>query len=416
MISRWAFLTWLLGAGIISAQTLNITPPRALADQAPLIRATGLQPNEHVKIRAELADGLDHAWRSEAEFIADAEGVVDVSQQAPVKGSYKKVSAGGLIWSMMPADSKVNIYQAQKQLGPQTIHFKLERGGQSAASADFEQLSMADGVKRIELKGGLHGVLFEPAGDGPHHGVLVLGGSEGGAPTRNAAWLASHGYAALALAYFKWEGLPAQLSGIPLEYFGQAISWLLKRPEISNDKLAVVGGSRGGELALQLGSMYPQIKSVVAFVPANSRHGACCGPAAFSSPAWTWKGTPLAYISGRGNPVMEQAAAIHVEDTGGPILLISGQDDAVWESSRMSDAVMARLRSAHFQYDFEQLKYPHAGHRAGHPGILPAFHKSGTNPLSGREMHYGGTAEGDAASSIDAAPKVLEFLRKSFDR
>ena len=411
-----AIFCYFLATGIVAAQTLDVAPTRALSDQAPVIRAVGLQANEHVTIHADLTDGGDHPWHAQAEFIADAEGVVDVSKQAPINGSYKKVSAAGLIWSMMPAAKNVEAYRAPAKLEPQLIHFKLEKNGQSVATADFEQLSIADGVKRVEVKGGLHGTLFVPPGPGPHPGVLVLGGSEGGLPTRNAAWLASHGYAAFALAYFRYENLPAQLEGIPLEYFGQALEWMKSRPEIAGEKLGVMGVSRGGELALQLGSMYPQIKTVVAFVPANARHQSCCsggGRMGFSSAAWTWKGASLAYVNGRSGPAaMEQAAQIAVERTRGPILLISGQDDGIWESSRMSDAVIGRLKGAHFEYEFEQLKYARAGHRAGHPGIDPTWYGRVTHPVSGRDVHYGGTPEGNAESSIDAAPKVLEFLRK----
>ncbi len=110
---------------------------------------------------------------------------------------------------------------------------------------------------------------MEPASGGPYPAVVVLGGSEGGLPLRNAAWLASHGYAALALAYFRYDNLPQRLEAIPLEYFGQALSWMASRPEIDANHIGVMGVSRGGELALQLGSMYPQIKAVVAFVPAS---------------------------------------------------------------------------------------------------------------------------------------------------
>ncbi len=38
-----------------------------------------------------------------------------------------------------------------------------------------------------------------------------------------AALLASHGYAALALAYFGVEDVPKDLINIPLEYFGTAL-------------------------------------------------------------------------------------------------------------------------------------------------------------------------------------------------
>ncbi len=116
-----------LNAALV-AQTLEVNPVRALADQIPKIRAIGLQANEHVTIVAELTDGAGHDWSSKAEFIADAQGVVDVSQQAPLKGSYKKVSAAGLIWSMMPGPN-VALYQPPKELAPQIIHFRLESNG-----------------------------------------------------------------------------------------------------------------------------------------------------------------------------------------------------------------------------------------------------------------------------------------------
>jgi dienelactone hydrolase len=413
----WKSFLWLFGGATLYAQSLEITPARALDDQVPSIRATGLQPNEHVKIEADLTDGIEHNWHSQAEFVADEAGVVDFAKQAPLKGSYKKASAAGLIWSMTPAGGDVALYQPPKQLAPQIIHFKLEQNGKTVAKADFEQLGVADGVKRVELKGALHGVLFEPATEGSHPGVLVLGGSEGGAPTRNAAWLASHGYAALALAYFRSEGLPDQLERIPLEYFGEALTWMISRPEIARDHLGVMGVSRGGELALELGAIYPVLKSVVAFVPANALHGSCCnggGRMGFTSAAWTVKGVPLPYVTIRGrNGASEQTAAIRVEKTEGPILLISGQDDGVWASSSMSNDVMARLRGAHFKFEFEHLKYDHAGHRAGHPGIMPTWYGKTRQPISGREVHYGGTPEGNAESSIDAPPKVLEFLAKS---
>src|SRR5258708_7082618 len=129
----------------LSAQTLEISPKRILIDESPVIRASGLRPGEHVTIRAELVDGRQQAWSSEAEFVADAQGVVDLSQQAPVKGSYKEVSAAGVIWSMMPKAQDVSGYQPPQNLGVQVIHFQLLRNGEPAANAELEELSVADG-------------------------------------------------------------------------------------------------------------------------------------------------------------------------------------------------------------------------------------------------------------------------------
>ncbi|MGA2262283.1 MAG: acyl-CoA thioesterase/BAAT N-terminal domain-containing protein, partial [Acidobacteriota bacterium] len=251
------------GFGTLYAQTLEVLPDRLLMDEPAAIRAHGLQPNEHVMIGAELSDGAGVRWTSQAEFIADADGTVDVSKQAPAAGSYKEVSAMGLIWSMMPTEKKVTRYQPPRDLGPQTIELKLMRQGKQVSSARLVQMMIGEGVQRVVVREeGLHGVLFIPDTKNRYPGVLVVGGSEGGVPVRQAAWLASRGFVALALAYFRYEDLPARLEAIPLEYFQRALTWMLTRPEVAGNRLAVVGASRGGELALQLGSMFPQIGAV----------------------------------------------------------------------------------------------------------------------------------------------------------
>ena len=403
-----AFL-WALASGTASAQTLEVTPAKALVDESVTILAKGLQPNEHVSIRAELTDGAGAEWKSEAEFVADAQGVVDTSKQAPVNGSYQGIFAMGVVLFMKPSAKGREAYTAPKDLGLQVILFHLMRNGQTAASALLEQQQVGDGVRQIKIEGQLKGILFLPNVSGRVPGVLVVGGSEGGVPTAKAAWLASHGYAALALAYFHYEDLPKDLAGIPLEYFGLGISLLMHRPEIEADRTGVMGTSRGGELALQLGSMYPEIKAVVAYVPANVRYPASCGGTVVPD-AWTWEGQPLPYVRPdlSRNPSSDVLgvvmAAIWVENTKGPILLISGTEDPVWPSSMMAGEMVGRLKEQHFAYRVESLKYPHAGHLAGRPALVPSWEELVPSIR---------IAEGDAESSLDAIPKVLEFLGES---
>jgi len=394
------------------AQTIEVVPNRVLFDEPAVIHVTGLQSKEQISIQAELKDGAGEDWTSRADFMADAQGTVDVAKQAPVSGSYKEVSAMGLVWSMRPVSKSVNIYRAPGNV--QEIQFWLIRRGERVADTRLEQLRLADGVQRTKLVEPLHGFLFKPNTNGPHPAVLVVGGSGGGVPTFEALWLASHGYAALALAYFHYESLPPLLEAIPLEYFGQAIQWMMNRPDIIPDRIAVLGGSRGGELALQLGSMYPQLHAVVAYVPADVRYGSCCGQTHVPY-AWTWKGQPAVYMSPGLSPnsTTAQQAAIAVEQTHGPILMISGTDDGIWHSSTMADSVVSRLKRTHFPYPFEHLRYPHAGHSAGYPETVPAWRGPQRHPISGKEIDFGGSVAGNALSSIDAAPKVLGFLDRS---
>jgi hypothetical protein len=93
--------------------------------------------------------------------------------------------------------------------------------------------------------------------------------------------------------------------------------------------------------------------------------------------------------------------------------MISGENDHLWRSWEMADDVVSRLKRTQFGYNFENLKYPNAGHESGRPDITPAWHGKIRNPTSGKENDLGGTARGDAHSSIDSMPKVLAFLKKS---
>lgn len=396
----------------LSGQTVTITPTVVLRDQTAVIRVTGLEPHQQVAIQANLIDGEGQHWTSQGDFISDLAGEIDLSRQAPIRGSYKDVSSMGLVWSMKPLEKGVTQYKPPRNFGSQRIQFQVLSGGNRVAEAELEQKAIGAEVKQIKIEGQLHGILFSPVGPGQHPGLLVLGGSEGGLPMRRAALLASHGYSALALAYFRYENLPKELAAIPLEYFGEAIAWMKQRPEVLPDHIGVVGVSRGGELALQLGSMYPSIKAVVAYVPANVRYRSCCSNG-IAPYAWTWKGWPLAFVRRDQAGLEALDATIRVEATHGGLLLIGGEGDKVWNSAEMVRHIVSRLKQAHFQYEIDALIYAQAGHTAGRPDILPEWHGMLRHPVSGRATDPGGTPEGNARSSLDAIPKVLDFLGRN---
>ena len=74
---------------------------------------------------------------------------------------------------------------------------------------------------------------------------------------------------------------------------------------------------------------------------------------------------------------------------------------------------MARLGARNISgYEVVRLNYPHAGHSAGRPEIVPAWQTWIRNPTSGRDTEMGGTPAGNAESTLGAPPKILEFLAK----
>ena len=154
----------------------------------------------------------------------------------------------------------------------------------------------------------------------------------------------------LQLAYFSEEGLPDELLRIPLEYFRTASEWLGAQEGIDSDRIVVFGVSRGGELALLLGSTYPDlVHAVVAYVPSSSVFPAIVDQA---QPAWTLRGAAV------------PSEAIAVERISGGVFLVGGRSDALWPSGPSVELIVARLR-ANGRHDFTALNYERAGHAVG---------------------------------------------------
>jgi dienelactone hydrolase len=199
-----------------------------------------------------------------------------------------------------------------------------------------------------------------------------LGGSEGGIRSAElrAAQLASHGYAALAVAYYRIDDLPKMLVQLPLEYFEKAIDWMVSRETVDHSKLSVMGWSKGGELALILASRFSSLRAVVAYVPSH----VVWQDIGYGS-SWTYQGQPLSYVPykpGAGgydpkNPAIpinlrelylgsldnEEAvtrASIPVENISGAILLISSHGDQMWPWQLMADQIISRPKKHNFKY------------------------------------------------------------------
>lgn len=298
--------------------------------------------------------------------------------------------------------------------------------------------------RRPVEEGGLVGTLFCPSTPGPHPAVIALGGVGGGLREGGAEALSSEGFAALALAYFGVEGLPRELVEIPLEYFERAIAWLKSQPEVDANRIALGGNSKGGELALLLGATYPEeVKAVIGYAPSavvwqgitfnrEAYHG---GP---KSP-WSLRGEPVPFarfarplptemvrvvgsylsqqpIVGRvfyeralKNETAFAAAEIAVEKIDGPLLLISGTDDQMWPSTRLSEMAIERLKAHDHPFPYEHLRYEGAGHMITLPNAEP--------PVSWTSRYeVGGTREANEFANADSWTKVLGFLRKHLKR
>jgi esterase/lipase len=204
--------------------------------------------------------------------------------------------------------------------------------------------------------------------------IVGLGGSEGGNAWTSDYWKKTRdqflekGYAFLAIGYFGAKGTPELLEKIAIEDVHNSILEATKNSRVDGKRIAIVGGSRGADLALLVGSYYKDIDCIVGLVasnaifPGNTNH--------FTTSTWTFENKELSFIpvndaavpflmKGKLRETFEamlqdtvavKKALIKVEHIQGPILLISANQDEVAPTTLMSNQIISRLKKYKFRF------------------------------------------------------------------
>ena len=435
-------LTPVLAAQNQQPAAFRISPNPGLMDDRIAIRIAGLPPNRKVTVRAASQDQGGRWWRSSAVFATGPDGSIDLSTMAPVSGAYGGVDAMGLFWSMRPgppARTAPAFFAVSDWFKPIVTGIEAALDGRVLAAGQAIRYYASPGVRAEPVRSpGIVGILYRPADDRKHPGVILLGGSEGGFPTPQGAMLASRGFVALALAYFGTSGLPPAMQRIPVEYFGKAIQAVRQLPGVQGGSISVIGSSRGAEAALIAASTYSEVNAVAATSPSYVCWEGANTKMLPGGPAWTYQGKPLTYIpfhigpavaarflwaGATGSPLSLRpmfmdslaradgdAAQIPVERIRGPVLLASGAADRKWPSPLMAQRALDRLHRNHHPYPDAHVTYQAAGH------WLPCDYVP-TEGLSGPlAEEIGGTPAATAAVQRQWWPTVLRFLAEAGSR
>lgn len=222
--------------------------------------------------------------------------------------------------------------------------------------------------------------------------IVGLGGSEGGNAWTSDRWKKTRdefidkGYAFLAIGYFGTKRTPDILNKIAIEDVYNAIKIAAANKQVNEKKIAIIGGSRGADLALLLGSHYKDISCIISIVgsnavfPGHTNH--------FTTSCWTYQNKELPFI-----PVNDEAipflmkkdlrgtfeamlkdkasvekSAIQVENINGSVLFLSALKDEICPSTPMAEMMVQRLKDNNFRYHYE-----HKAIEGGHTEPLKHF-------------------------------------------
>lgn len=81
-------------------------------------------------------------------------------------------------------------------------------------------------------------LLLSIPGEDLFPGIIDIDGLGGGLREYRASLLANHGFATLALAYYNYEDLPQDVTKLHLEYFEEAVNYMLQHPQVGAPSLS----------------------------------------------------------------------------------------------------------------------------------------------------------------------------------
>jgi pimeloyl-ACP methyl ester carboxylesterase len=237
--------------------------------------------------------------------------------------------------------------------------------------------------------------------------IVGLAGSEGGNAWASDYWkktrdqFIERGYAFLSLGYFGAKGTPDTLNKIEITDVYNAIKVASKNKLINRKKIAIVGGSRGADLALLIASYYKDIDCVVSIVGSNAVFPGHTSH--FTTSGFTYQNKQLPFV-----PVNEESipflmkndlrgtfvamlkdtlsmekAAIKVERINGPVLFLSASKDETCPSPYMADRMMDRLKVNNFRFYYEH-KVVEGNHSSPLKDFEPIFRFLETNFVKGK--------------------------------
>lgn len=453
--STFAIVAIMASAALAAAERprLTVEPATGYIDAPLRVVVAHVLPGKRVTLTAARKDVSGRTWTSIGTYFADADGRVDVQTAPSLDGTYQGVSPHGLWCSALPVPpQELDRYVAELRQHPQlgtapvldvaktyAVSINASIDGTVVASTTARRSYGAGlATEEVAAAGGVRGVLYlPPAGMERRIPVVVVAGSGGGVPRRQAALLAIHGHPALAQGIFGYKDLPSTLYAIPLETFQAGAKWLERR--FGTRRVAIMGTSRGSEAAGLAASYFPEdFAAAVVLVPSHLTNGAF-GPGIYDvQPAWTYHGKGLAadrgetdsnnadakvsaqrppgfigrpyYLKTWSDPKIAARLGIPFERMSGPVLAIGAGADQMWASFIGAVQIGRRLALHGLAQRAHVYVEPGAGHMVAEVGSGGPLSSFIFHPVAKDFEATGGLPNANCEGSYDVWARVVDFL------
>ncbi|XP_027009775.2 bile acid-CoA:amino acid N-acyltransferase-like [Tachysurus fulvidraco] len=401
---------------------LSVEPTRGLVDEKLRIVVTNLNPQQEVTLHCLHHSEDKDVWDAFGHYVSDEHGSVTVAKDSSVGGTYTGVEPMALMWSLRPIPGSRKGLRLRKQdvLSPMIFHISVYNGH---IAQDFEQLKplvtiiierwyIAPGVQRVNVREkGVRATLFIPPGPGPFPCVLDMWGGGGGLVEYRAALLASHGFVALALDYLFSENVDDI-------YFEVAYQILQEHPMVIRDRVALLGLSFGGIVALSLAANSSVIKprccvciSCSHVIPIHDslsdfyeRFQRMFYKTRIEDNQLIWRDFVLPIPT-------DPAEKLDVGLMRCPFLLVVGDDDQNCASLESAEDMVKITEKAGNRHLLSVLVYPGAGHLI-EPPYMP-HHRASNFTVKNKDkviMLWGGQTRLHSYAQENSWEKILDFL------
>ncbi|PAA89619.1 hypothetical protein BOX15_Mlig026386g1, partial [Macrostomum lignano] len=419
----------------VAMATISIDKPRSLVDERISIRVENLPSNAPVTLRLNIKESYG-SFSAFGHYMSDSSGCLSPDSSSSLGGTYTGVDSMGLFWSLLQDPAEKSGLRLLRREAEIPLRYQLtalpghvtweqltnpETEIKPFCSANLERTYLADSVERIPVRvGRLRGALFKPRSQRSCPPVIDLFGTGGGLMEHRSALLAKEGFSVLALAYFNYEDLPDTIVEYDMDYFEEAVDFMLACPYSRlgpKGGVGLIGVSAGADIVANAAILFGDKIRAVAWLNGTpcrnfyqARYQGRLLPAQVIFNASKIKQAapnPLGIdLRECVQPTRDQE--LPVEQASARFLFFSCLDDysvSPEAGARLADRLVRAGRT-----DVERIAYPDAGHLL-EPPISPCtalcYHG-----LLKVYMYYGGKPEWHHRAQVDSWARMIRMFHE----